>query len=208
MSVLIAVVVVYAILALGLFLFQSHLIYFPERSIAATPANIGLPFEAVFFQTRDGVRIAGWFIPHENASAVMLSCSGNAGNISHRIELIESLHSLSVSLLLFDYRGYGESGGPSRRGGHLPGCRGRLGLPGVRTRHRSTTHRRSRSVSGWIHRCVAGPGKEAARTGGGVYLHIRTRSCGGYVPDFPRQGCWLDSNTAQSNIFDRCNARS
>src|SRR5471032_1207682 len=36
---------------------------------------------------------------------------GNAGNISHRIGYLTMFNSLGYSVLLFDYRGYGKSGG-------------------------------------------------------------------------------------------------
>ena len=42
---------------------------------------------------------------------------GNAGNISHRLESLTRFHDLGLSVLLFDYRGYGASEGtPSEEG--------------------------------------------------------------------------------------------
>ena len=48
----------------------------------------------------------------------MLWLHGNAGNISHRLDNLRLVHDLlGVSVLLFDYRGYGRSGGtPSEAG--------------------------------------------------------------------------------------------
>lgn len=46
----------------------------------------------------------------------ILFCHGNTGNISHRTYIINASMDLKVNLLLFDYRGYGKSGGiPSKR---------------------------------------------------------------------------------------------
>ncbi len=49
-----------------LFVFQSRYVYFPERILLADPSNVGLDFESVSFETEDGVRLSGWFIPEEN----------------------------------------------------------------------------------------------------------------------------------------------
>lgn len=120
MSVLIAAALVYVVLAFGLYLFQARLIYFPERRIEATPHDIGLPFDAASFRARDGIALSGWFIPDDHPIAVMLCCNGNAGNISHRLQLVEFLHRLHISVFLFDYRGYGESEGtPGEKGTYL-----------------------------------------------------------------------------------------
>jgi fermentation-respiration switch protein FrsA (DUF1100 family) len=41
----------------------------------------------------------------------MLFCHGNAGNISHRLDNIRRLHDRGLGVFIFDYRGYGRSGG-------------------------------------------------------------------------------------------------
>jgi hypothetical protein len=105
---------------LALWGFQGRLIWFPARTLLATPADLHLPFEEVALATRDGVALHGWFIPADGARGAVLVCHGNAGNISDRIEIAERLRSLRVSTLLFDYRGYGKSAGaPSEEGTYL-----------------------------------------------------------------------------------------
>jgi hypothetical protein len=50
----------------------------------------------------------------------VLFCHGNGGNISYRIEKARSLHEAGFPVFLFDYRGYGMSGGiPSEKGLYL-----------------------------------------------------------------------------------------
>jgi fermentation-respiration switch protein FrsA (DUF1100 family) len=78
---------------------------------APTPAALGLPFEDVTLSASDGVSLRGWFVPAPNARAVLLFFHGNAGNISHRLSSIEIFHGLGLSVFIFDYRGYGQSGG-------------------------------------------------------------------------------------------------
>jgi fermentation-respiration switch protein FrsA (DUF1100 family) len=48
---------------------------------------------------------------------VLLFCHGNAGNIAGRIRSLRLFHDLGLSVLIFDYRGYGRSEGrPSEAG--------------------------------------------------------------------------------------------
>jgi uncharacterized protein len=108
---------VYLLILAGAFLFQSRLIYFPERDLAATPRLKGLSYREVDFTAADGVKLHGWFIPAAPDRGVVLFCHGNAGNISHRLESIELFHQLGLSTFIFDYRGYGRSRGrPSEAG--------------------------------------------------------------------------------------------
>jgi len=103
-----------------LYLVQDRLLYFPMSRISATPADIGLSFEAINLTTTDGVKLSGWFIPSENARGVVLFFHGNAGNISHRLDSIEVFHRLGLSVFIIDYRGYGLSEGkPSEQGTYL-----------------------------------------------------------------------------------------
>ncbi len=113
----IAIVGAYIILAGFLFIFQSRYVYYPERVLLADPGSIGLEFETVRFETADGVKLLGWFIPGDGARGVILFCHGNAGNISHRLESIQIFHRLGLGVFIFDYRGYGESEGePTEQG--------------------------------------------------------------------------------------------
>jgi len=107
----------YVGLGLILLLFQSRYLYFPERRIAMTPDSMGLSYEPVEIETDDGVTIAGWFVPAEPSRGVVLFCHGNAGNMSHRLDSIRLFNRLELSTFIFDYRGYGQSGGKTTETG-------------------------------------------------------------------------------------------
>ncbi|MEO8089054.1 MAG: alpha/beta hydrolase [Gemmatimonadales bacterium] len=117
--------------ALGLYLgilvllwvFESRLVYFPgpQRTLMAPPARLGLPVERVEIPTEDGVKLVAWAMPAgaDSTGLWLLICHGNAGNLSEfdRPVHYAGLLGLGLSLLAFDYRGYGESGGaPSEQG--------------------------------------------------------------------------------------------
>jgi uncharacterized protein len=97
---------------------QRRLIYFPARNVPA-PSAVGLArVEAATLQTDDGITIHGWFVPGRGtASITAIVFNGNAGNRAYRAPLAVALAARGVSVLLFDYRGFGENAGvPTQRG--------------------------------------------------------------------------------------------
>jgi fermentation-respiration switch protein FrsA (DUF1100 family) len=119
---LLVIALAYCALALAIFIMQPQLLYYPDmpsRTIEATPDSVALKHETVLFTTADGVRLHGWFIPARQSRATLLFCHGNAGNISHRLDSIRLFHDLGLNVLIFDYRGYGQSdGSPSENGSY------------------------------------------------------------------------------------------
>ncbi len=116
----VTILAVYLGLCLLVYVIQARLVYFPFRQIEATPHAAGLNYEEVTLHTSDGVQLSAWFIPRDRPRGVVLFCHGNAGNISHRMHIIRMLHDMDFGMLIFDYRGYGQSqGSPSERGTYL-----------------------------------------------------------------------------------------
>jgi hypothetical protein len=103
--------------------FENANLYFPIRSVDVTPHGLGLAFDEAAFVAADGVQLQGWYVPAAEADApVVLFFNGNGGNIGHRLEKLAVLHQLGLSVLLFDYRGYGASSGrPSEKGLYADG---------------------------------------------------------------------------------------
>lgn len=104
--------------------FEHSQLYRPGRTMEASGAELGRPFEDVLFKTRDGVELNAWFFPANTNSSrarfVVLICHGNAGNISHRLDLYKALLGTGVNVFAFDYRGYGKSAGrPGEEGTYL-----------------------------------------------------------------------------------------
>lgn len=109
------------LLLLGLFMFRRVLtdamLFHPTRGQPRTPAAIGLPFEEVWLRAADGTRTQAWWIPGQGRPIVVVCFHGNAGVIADRLENARELHALGVSLLVAEYRGYGDSEGkPSEEG--------------------------------------------------------------------------------------------
>lgn len=118
-ELLLPLAIAYGAVLVLVFLFQSHLVFFPGtgREAVVTPQSYGMRFESVPIRTADGETLDAWWVPAENARGVVLFFHGNAGNISHRIDYLQMFHRLRYSTLIVDYRGYGKSTGtPSEAG--------------------------------------------------------------------------------------------
>jgi uncharacterized protein len=89
----------------------------PTRQLVASPADIGLEYEALRIATDDGEELDAWFIPALRERGVLLFFHGNAGNISHRLDSLRIFNHLGLAVLILDYRGYGQSTGqPTEHG--------------------------------------------------------------------------------------------
>ena len=103
---------------------ENFFVFFPDKNIADTPDEYGMTYKEVFFNTVDGIKLNGWFLPSDVKvpAPVMLFFHGNAGNISHRLDNIRHLLQRGLQVFIFDYRGYGKSSGrPSEKGLYLDG---------------------------------------------------------------------------------------
>ena len=88
---------------------EERLFFQPKPDLVGTPAERGLPYSEVWFGPAGDLH--GWYLPGQR-DVTILWLHGNGGNISHRLDLLERLHrSLGASFFLFDYHGYGRSGG-------------------------------------------------------------------------------------------------
>jgi fermentation-respiration switch protein FrsA (DUF1100 family) len=123
-----------------LWLTQRRMMYFPSGRVP-TPAQVGLQrTEAVSFATDDGLTLGGWFV-HAGppAAGTVIVFNGNAGNRAYRAELAARLSAEGLSVLLFDYRGYGDNpGAPTEEGLALDA---RAALRYVRSRRDVDTRR-------------------------------------------------------------------
>ena len=124
LSVVKIAVVAYLGSSLLLLVRQASYVYYPEKPVGLTPAYFKLDYEDVRFQTTDGETIAAWYVPaSDDADTVagrrltVLFSHGNAGNIGGRLDSLRTFHQLGFNVLLFDYRGYGDSTGkPTEQG--------------------------------------------------------------------------------------------
>ena len=118
------------------------LLFQPSRGKLGDPPTLaGVPGRPLWLPTADGVTIQAWWYPvrepvrgepeeatggpFPSKAPAVLFLHGNAGNISHRTPLARGLIREGCSVLLLEYRGYGESeGAPSEEGLHFDALAG------------------------------------------------------------------------------------
>ena len=93
--------------------FRANLAAGPLKELAG---QFRPPHTRVEFASADGTTLVGWVIPASPADSSglwVLVCHGNSHNISQleEPEFYSYLRALGVNILVFDYRGFGESGG-------------------------------------------------------------------------------------------------
>ncbi|HEX7926650.1 MAG TPA: alpha/beta hydrolase, partial [bacterium] len=93
----------------------------PDSERYLTPEQYGLWHEPVRFRSQDGTVLAGWFLPAQTPGRAPLGTvihfHGNAANISNHLYAVRWLPKAGYNVLLFDYRGYGDSAGSPTRAG-------------------------------------------------------------------------------------------
>jgi fermentation-respiration switch protein FrsA (DUF1100 family) len=93
-----------------------RLVFFPDPYVPDPPPGV----VERWITTADGVRIHAWFAGVPGAPATLVWAHGNGGNIGDRGDVLLALAAHGVSVLAFDYRGYGKSEGePSEEGVYL-----------------------------------------------------------------------------------------
>ncbi|HEX9652278.1 MAG TPA: alpha/beta hydrolase [bacterium] len=138
MKFILALLIFFLVFVLFLRLVENRLIFFPSKFPQGYwhPEAFGLDVRDCYFAAADGVQLHGWFLKNENAVATLLWCTGNAGNVSDRLDNLSQLSNLPLNVFIFGYRGYGRSdGSPDENGVYLDALGAYdylLGLPQVR----------------------------------------------------------------------------
>lgn len=86
----------------------------PSRTVPSTPEVSNLPFEPIRFgvDASGTPQLSGWWIPSDSPNApTALVLHSADGSISDALPTAQRLHTARLNVLLFDYRGFGQSGG-------------------------------------------------------------------------------------------------
>ena len=116
LTFLVSLLAAYGGLCLLAWVFQGRLVYFPDRSRPVLPPARDVA--EVELVTSDGLRLSAWMVRPEGQSlGALVFCHGNAGNIGSRLFAARVFRDMGLTVLLFDYRGYGGSeGSPTEEG--------------------------------------------------------------------------------------------
>lgn len=78
------------------------------------PSNYGVTYNEVWFTSRDGVRLHGWFIPapdKQTAKGTIISCHGQEGSKDGDTRQVIPIQQAGYNLFMFDFRAHGQSDG-------------------------------------------------------------------------------------------------
>lgn len=107
---------------LVLLLLENRFVFAPATAAQDwQPPPPDLRIEDIELTSGDGTAVHAWWATPRDwkpEQGALLYCHGNGGNLSHRGESMRRCHDfLDVAVLIFDYPGYGRSGGrPSEAG--------------------------------------------------------------------------------------------
>lgn len=89
-----------------------------NHEVGTSPVPLDSRFENVWFSSEDGAKLHGYLIRHPSPRAVVLFCHGNSGSVEDWSKAFAKLHDRNdVTVMGFDYRGYGRSeGNPTEQG--------------------------------------------------------------------------------------------
>ncbi len=115
-KLLIALGLIFLVLAFTAWFFQRRLIYFPDPS-RIVPVAMGLKdVSEVELQRPDGVTVLAWYGKARPGQPTLLYFHGNGANLAARSERIAAYRADGRGILIMSYRGYGGSTGmPSEK---------------------------------------------------------------------------------------------
>jgi len=100
-------------------------IFYPDNISVSSPEEFGLDYENVRFNSEDGTRLSGWFLPAatvaspKDAKGTVIHMHSNSGNITSHWHFAGWLPSQGYNVFVFDYRGFGKSFGTATPKGIL-----------------------------------------------------------------------------------------
>lgn len=94
-------------------------LYVHRFKVANGEPGLGRPYEDVAFDTADGLTIRGWFFTAKARSArTLMICHGLGANRSNFLPFVAVGDTLEANVLMFDFRGHGDSDGHTISFGH------------------------------------------------------------------------------------------
>ena len=117
--VMISLLIIVAVLLFGVFPFWLSGIVTgastrrPDRALTETPASFGVQYKDVEFQTSDGIRISGWYLPSSGKGVTIVYSHGLFRSRRELLARAMDLSKRGYGALLYDARNHGDSG-PSR----------------------------------------------------------------------------------------------
>jgi|AGTN01.1.fsa_nt_gi Dipeptidyl aminopeptidases/acylaminoacyl-peptidases len=98
--------------------FANSLLLLPLKEVSVPPIldhtirhGYKCDWENVYFKSRNGARLHGWYLKLPGATKTYLVSHGNTGNVGFVLGLAPGLLETGASVFLYDYQGFGASEG-------------------------------------------------------------------------------------------------
>ena len=106
-SIITAFIVFYIILVIFFYFSQTKLLLHPDKTMLPIPKHY---YEECYFQS-DNTKLHGVLSYKFESRPLVLFSHGNAGNLTHRIGVMNMFEHLQLNFFIYDYRGFGLSQG-------------------------------------------------------------------------------------------------
>ena len=101
----------YGVLVGGLYVFQRHLLYFPDVARPELGHLDALGVREITLNTADGLSPLSWYLPPRDGRPVIAYFHGNGGHIGYRAGRLRKFARKGYGVLMTEYRGYGGNPG-------------------------------------------------------------------------------------------------
>ncbi|HVK10938.1 MAG TPA: alpha/beta fold hydrolase [Gemmataceae bacterium] len=102
----------YLTLVVLMWFLENQLVFHPTTAAQNWEPAPSTAIRDVTFASPAGVPVHGWWLPRAAEAPVLVVFHGNGGNLSHRGRtMLDASDRLGVSVLIFDYPGYGKTPG-------------------------------------------------------------------------------------------------
>lgn len=98
-------------LGIAVYIFQEHLIFYPEKLSDKYQFNFENDFEEQNYNTEDGEMINALFFKAKDAKGIIYYHHGNAGSLETWGLKAKDFTAKGYDVLMYDYRGFGKSSG-------------------------------------------------------------------------------------------------
>ena len=96
--------------------FINKFFFYPKKELENNPSDYNIDYIDITLKNDYNQDIHAWFSRNNETNKCILLCHGNAGNISTRVQFLYYLNRLGLSVLFFDYPGFGNSiGSPTEK---------------------------------------------------------------------------------------------
>ena len=115
LKVLIFIALFLVIFSLLIFFMSIH----PQKIITnLAPSDLGLKYEEVAFNSTDGIKLSGWFLPNNKTKQTIIVMHGYPADKANLLGIADFL-AKDFNVFLFDFRSFGKSEGKYTTAGYL-----------------------------------------------------------------------------------------